>query len=148
MQPIRPPAEMRALFQAFPDLYLQLDRQGNVLDSKGGQTSDPFLLPEKFVGRNLREILSAETVGHFGLAQEKVRKTKGMEMVEFTVEGKAGQQIYEARLLPLNWDQWVAILRDITPRKNDEERMKGYALELERKNEETRNSADHGSRSH
>ncbi len=88
------------------------------------------------MGRNLREILPAETVGRFGLAQEKVRKTKGMEMVEFTVEGKNGQQIYEARLLPLNWDQWVAILRDITPRKTDEERMKGYALELERKNEE------------
>ena len=129
-------AEVRALFQAFPDLYLQLDRQGNVLDSKGGQSSDPFLLPEKFVGRNLREFLPAETVAQFGMAQEKVRKTKGMEMVEFTVEGKAGEHIYEARLLPLNWDQWFAILRNITLRKADEERIKGYALELERKNEE------------
>jgi PAS domain S-box-containing protein len=129
-------SEMRALFQAFPDLYLQLDRNGNILDSKGGQSSDPFLVPEKFVGRNLREILPAATVAQFGTAQEKVRKTKGMEMVEFTVDGKTGQQIYETRLLPVNWDQWIAILRNISARKADEERLKRYALELERKNEE------------
>jgi len=129
-------SEMRALFQAFPDLYLQLDRNGNILDSKGGQSSDPFLVPEKFVGRNLREALPAATVAQFGVAQEKVRKTKGMEMVEFTVEGKTGQQIYETRLLPVNWDQWIAILRNITARKADEARLKSYALELERKNEE------------
>ena len=129
-------SEMRALFQAFPDLYLQLDRNGNILDSKGGQSSDPFLVPEKFVGRNLREILPAATVAQFGLAQEKVRKTKGMEMVEFTVDGKTGQQIYETRLLPVNWDQWIAILRNISARKADEARLKSYALELERKNED------------
>jgi PAS domain S-box-containing protein len=129
-------SEMRALFQAFPDLYLQLDRNGNILDSKGGQSSDPFLVPEKFVGRNLREILPAATVAQFGLAQEKVRKTKGMEMVEFTVDGKTGQQIYETRLLPVNWDQWIAILRNISARKADEARLQRYALELERKNEE------------
>jgi len=129
-------SEMRALFQAFPDLYLQLDRNGNILDSKGGQSSDPFLVPEKFVGRNLREILPAATVSQFALALDKVRKTKGMEIVEFTVDGKTGQQIYESRLLPVNWDQWIAILRNISARKVDESRLKSYALELERKNEE------------
>jgi PAS domain S-box-containing protein len=129
-------SELRALFQAFPDLYLQLDRNGNVLDSKGGQSSDTFLTPEKFIEHNLKEILPAETMAQFAAAQEKARKTKGMQIVEFTIDGKTGQQIYEVRLIPLNWDQWVAIARNITTRKGDEERLKTYALELERKNEE------------
>lgn len=129
-------SEVRALFQAFPDLYLQLDRNGNVLDSKGGQSSDPFLVPEKFVGRNLKELLGAESAAQFAAAQDKARKTKGMEIVEFMVEGRSAQQMYETRLLPLNWDQWIGIVRNITTRKADEERLKTYALELERKNEE------------
>ena len=49
-------AELRALFQAFPDLFLRLDREGNVLDCKGGQSSDPFLSAEKFSDRNLKDI--------------------------------------------------------------------------------------------
>ena len=40
------------------------------------------------------------------------------------------------RLLPLNWDQWIAIVRNISARKADEQRLKQSAQELERKNEE------------
>ncbi len=40
------------------------------------------------------------------------------------------------RLLPLNWDQWIAVVRNITARKASEQRLKEYAQELEQKNEE------------
>jgi signal transduction histidine kinase/ActR/RegA family two-component response regulator len=40
------------------------------------------------------------------------------------------------RLLALDWEQWIAILRNITVRKADETKLKEYAQELERKNEE------------
>ena len=52
-------AELRALFQAFPDLFLRIDREGKVLDCKGGQDSDPFLSPDKFADQNLKDILPA-----------------------------------------------------------------------------------------
>lgn len=53
---------LQALFQAFPDLFLRVDREGNVLDAKGGQSSDPFLACAHFSGRKLGEILPAEAM--------------------------------------------------------------------------------------
>ncbi len=59
-----------------------------------------------------------------------------MEMVEFAIEDRLGQQSYEMRLLPLNWDEWIAVVRNITARKASEQRLKDDAQELEQKNEE------------
>ncbi|MEY2411885.1 MAG: hypothetical protein QOD84_491, partial [Acidobacteriaceae bacterium] len=67
--------ELRALFQAFPDLFLRLDREGNALDWKGGQSSDPFLSPERFGKHSLAGILPPLVIAQFVEAQEKVRKT-------------------------------------------------------------------------
>ena len=44
--------------------------------------------------------------------------------------------MYESRLLPLSWDHWIAIVRNITARKGVELKLTEYAQELEKKNEE------------
>jgi PAS domain S-box-containing protein len=128
--------ELRALFQAFPDLFLRLDKSENVLDAKGGQRSDAFLGADQFSGRNLQDLLPAAVVTQVRAAQERVRNSNAMEMVEFAIEDRLGQQAYEMRLLPLNWDEWIAVVRNITARKADEQRLKDDAQELEQKNEE------------
>ncbi len=128
--------ELRALFQAFPDLFLRLDKSENVLDAKGGQRSDAFLSAGQFPGRNLQDLLPAAVVAQVRAAQERVRNSNAMEMVEFAIEDRLGQQAYEMRLLPLNWDEWIAVVRNITARKAGEQRLKDDAQELEQKNEE------------
>ena len=129
-------SELRALFQTFPDLFIRLDRSGRVLDSTGGQSSDQFLSPDKFRGQNLRDLLPAAVVDQLREGQDKARKTKAPHIVEFTVDSRAGQQVYETRVVPLDWEHSIATLRNITARKNDEKRLQEYAQELERKNEE------------
>ena len=128
--------ELRALFQAFPDLFLRLDKNENVLDANGGQSSDAFLSADKFEGRNLQDLLPAAALAEVRAAQEKVRASNVMEMVEFSIEDRFGQQAYEMRLLPLNWDHWIAVVRNITARRASEQRLKESAQELEQKNEE------------
>src|ERR1700722_3149429 len=49
--------ELRALFQAFPDLFLRLDKDETVLDAKGGQSPGSFLNADEFHGRNLQDLL-------------------------------------------------------------------------------------------
>jgi signal transduction histidine kinase/ActR/RegA family two-component response regulator len=117
-------------------LFLRLDRDGNVLDCKGGQSSDPFLSPDKFTDHNLKDILPVQVVEQFGQTQDKVRRTGALEVLEFMAEGRPGRQIYESRLLPLSWDHWIAVVRNITERKSSELKLTEYAQELERKNEE------------
>src|SRR5580704_3447914 len=129
-------SELRALFQTFPDLFIRLDRSGRVLDSTGGQSSDQFLSPDKFRGKNLQDLLPAGVLDQLREGQEKARKTKAPQIVEFNVDSRAGQQVYETRLVPLDWEHSIATLRNITARKNDEKRLQEYAQELERKNEE------------
>ncbi len=129
-------SELRALFQTFPDLFIRLDRNGQVLDSTGGQSSDQFLSPDKFRSKNLQDLLPAAVVDQLCDAQEKARKTKAPQIVEFNVDSRAGQQVYETRVVPLDWEHSIATLRNITARKNDEKRLQEYAQELERKNEE------------
>src|SRR6202050_1876567 len=128
--------ELRALFQAFPDLFLRLNRSGAVLDAQAGRSSDSLLSAEKFAGRNLQDMLPGGVLEHVRLAQEKVRMTGAVEVVEFPIEDRLGQQTYEMRLLPLNWDEWIAIIRNITTRKSNERRLKDVAQELEQKNQE------------
>ncbi len=134
--------ELRALFQAFPDLFLRVDRNGAVLDAQAGQSSDSFLSKEKFTGRNLGDLLPADVLEHVRSAQEKVRKTSAVEVVEFPIEDRQGRQIYEMRLLPLNWDEWIAIVRNITTRKRNEQRLTSVAQELEQKNQELETALD------
>jgi PAS domain S-box-containing protein len=136
--------ELRALFQAFPDLFLRLDRNGAVLDAQAGQSSDSFLSPEKFAGGNLQDILSGTkgVMEQVRSAQEKVRKTGAVEVVEFPIADRLGEKTYEMRLLPLNWDQWIAIVRNITTRKSNERRLKDVAQELEQKNQELETALD------
>ncbi len=84
----------------------------------------------------MRDLLPDGVAALFGEAQDKVRKTGVLELIEFKVDGKQGEQVYETRLLPLSWDHWIAIVRNITARKNVELKLTGYAQELEKKNEE------------
>jgi len=127
--------ELHALFRALPDFFLRLDRDGKVQDAKGGEKSDPFLEAEKFLGRHLKEVLPPEAVDQFAQAQEHVKRTKSVGMVEFSIVMPSSPQTYEMRLLELDWN-WMAIVRNITARKTGETKLKEYAQELERKNEE------------
>jgi len=129
-------AELHALFQAFPDLFLRVNREGAVLDAKGGQRSDPLLTPERFAELNLKSILPEAVLSQIRQAQERARKRNALEIVEFTATERAGLQAYEMRLLPTDWDQWIAIVRNITARKSGEQKLQQYAQELERKNQE------------
>ncbi len=128
--------ELQALFQGFPDLFLRIDKNENVLDAKGGQRSDSFLRTDKFLGRNLQDLLPAPVLSQVCTAVEKVHSSNAMEVVEFEIQDRLGNQDYEMRLLPLHWDQWIAVVRNITARKLGEKRFIEDAQELEQKNEQ------------
>jgi PAS domain S-box-containing protein len=129
-------SELRALFQAFPDLFLQLNADGAVLECNGGNTKDPFLDPGKFQGRRVQDVLPPSAAEAVLDAIGRVRRTNALEVVEYSEDSQLGTESYECRILPLYWDCVIAVLRNITERRLAARKLEDNAQELKRKNEE------------
>ncbi|HEX6895429.1 MAG TPA: ATP-binding protein [Bryobacteraceae bacterium] len=127
-------SDLQALFQAFPEFFLRLDRNGIVQDVKGGDKSDPFLAASRFLGHDLSQLLPPEALSDYKAAQDRIRRTKSPSVFEFTVAAPQ-PQVYEVRLMDLGWD-CAAMVRNITSRKADQAQLAEYAQELERMKEE------------
>jgi PAS domain S-box-containing protein len=136
-QALEKASELKALFQAFPDLVLRCDADGKVVDCKRGDPKDPcFGQSETFLGRQLQDILPADAARVLTEAAPRVRHTNSLEVVEYSTQVRQRQQFYECRVLPLYWDHTFAIIRNVTERKVAEQKLEQYAQELEQKNEQ------------
>jgi PAS domain S-box-containing protein len=113
-------SELRAIFQAFPDLFLRLDHEGTITDCKGGRTTI-FVVPvEKLVGKRIQDIPFGQVASRFLQAIHDIRETKAIVNIEYSMMMEGRENYYEARLLPFLGDQIIAIVRNITERKQAE----------------------------
>jgi PAS domain S-box-containing protein len=117
-------SEMRAVFQAFPDLFFRLDSEGMILDYKAGSTADLYLSPEKLIGKRIQDV-PLENVGNkFQEAIRQVQKTNSLVSIEYSLRMEKREHFYEARLLPVLENQVIVIVRNITERKRAEEALR------------------------
>ena len=54
-------AQLAAIFEAFPDLYIWIDGAGRILDWKGGKTTVPDVLYGPCIGRPVEEVFADDT---------------------------------------------------------------------------------------
>jgi len=113
-------SELRAIFQALPDLFLLLDNEGTILDHKGGMANDIFFQVEKLLGKSIHEIPFEKVGDKFVKAIHQVRETNSMVGIEYSIRTQEQEYFYETRLLPLLEDQIIAIVRNITEHKHVE----------------------------
>ncbi|HEV8632049.1 MAG TPA: EAL domain-containing protein [Thermoanaerobaculia bacterium] len=116
-------SELRALFAAFPDLFLRLDFEGRILDHKGGRGA--LRLPaEQAGGAFVREL----PLGGLGdrLEVGLLALRQGQEMVTFEHALVLGGETLhcEVRLVPLLGDEVLAIVRDVSERVRAEAEAK------------------------
>lgn len=125
-------SELRAIVQAFPDLIVRFDNQGRILAARQGQsrgTETAYeLLP---LEQNSREN-STDLSASFTEALERARNSHLPVSVEYTVTGESGDRFYEARILPFGKNETIAIVRDISERRNAEEEKAKLELQLRR----------------
>ncbi|MDD1669189.1 MAG: PAS domain S-box protein, partial [Methanomicrobiales archaeon] len=113
-------AQLEAIFQAFPDVYIRFDRDGSILDLRTRDPASLFLAYDRLLTRRVRDLLSPvpgalveETIG-------EVQESGRMEIIEFTQESEGARCFYEGRFIPLLGSQVIGIFRDITGRKKGE----------------------------
>lgn len=109
-------AQLQAIFQAIPDLFFILADDGTVTDWKGGK-ANPFLPPESFLGCKLHEVLPAGVGEKAKQALEKVVAEREIQLAEFSVPVAGGELSFETWLCPLEVGSVLAIVRNVTDRK-------------------------------
>src|SRR5437762_3188493 len=127
-------AELRAIFQALPDLFLRLNTDGQILDYRGPKPSGLLGAGQEFPGKRIQDLVPPEAGQHLEKAIARVRKSNAMVAIEFSLPMKGDEMFFEARLIPLHWKEIIVIVRDITERKHAEKRLHQYAEEVEEMN--------------
>ena len=113
-------SEMRAVFQAIPDLLFHIDAEGTILSCKAGATSSLVLEPRELKGKRIQDVPEKEVGEKFQAAIHSVLHDNKPASVEYSLQTQGQMQFYEARLVPLPQNEIVAIIRNITERKRVE----------------------------
>ncbi|MCX7595830.1 MAG: PAS domain S-box protein, partial [Fischerella sp.] len=111
----------KAILHAIPDMMFRISRDGEYLDFKGEGTLTDI------VGKNLQDILPANVVRISQEAIAKTLDTKTLQTYEYQLPTPLGMRDYEARLVKSGEDEVLAIVRDITERKQSEAAVQSLA---------------------
>lgn len=114
-----------AILQAVPDMMFILSKQGTFVDFKAERDEEKLLPRSEILGKNIRE--SGFPEDYVSMIVDRVKKaldSMTTQALEYELKTPKGLSSYEARIVPLNKNEVVAVVRDITPRKLVEEELK------------------------
>jgi PAS domain-containing protein len=110
-------AEMRAVFQALPDQYFRVDRDGHILDYKTSLLQAGNAADAKRIGGKMEDFFPVDTWRILGKNIENVIRLQTILTIDFHLKLHNTDFFYEARLVPIFKEQVIIILRDITIRQ-------------------------------
>ena len=120
-----------ATLRALPDLMFLQSRDGVYLKHFAPSNSQLLVSPELFLGRNMRDILPPHVAALFEPAFRTVTPDEP-SVVEYSLEMNGELCQYEARLIGLDDNRVLSIVRDITARRRSDaallEAQRRYAL--------------------
>jgi PAS domain S-box-containing protein len=113
----------RALLDAIPDSMFRLSRDGVYLDVRADQASELLVPPDTLLGRSLFDALPTDVARQFTACIEQALRTEAVQFIEYQLVTEQMVRDFEARVVVCAEHEVLAIVRDITGRKNIE-RMK------------------------
>ncbi len=116
-------SQMRAVFAAFPDLFLWIDADNCIANTLAGDAEDLYMEADQLRGARIQDIPDPEVRKLFLDALDRVRTTKQLVSIEYQLDVREDRRAYEARLLMLASDRILAIIRNITDRKQAEREL-------------------------
>jgi len=113
-------AKNKGLLQANPDLIVCLNAQGEVLEVAGAPGWGSFDMEGIARVKNLIDYFPPALTAEYLKRIEQILKTGELQTFEYQVETKSGPRIRECRVVKIQEDEVMAIIRDITERKQVE----------------------------
>ncbi|WP_242040980.1 PAS domain S-box protein [Leptolyngbya sp. FACHB-261] len=113
-------AELRALFSAIPDPLCIFTAEGQLICAIEGNPSYGVLDEEEYIGKTLHQLYGQEQADEFLSYIQQVLRTQQVLTVEYS-KWIAGREIwFSARIAPIQHEQVIWLLRDITLQKQAE----------------------------
>lgn len=109
-------ATLRAVLESLPDVIFCISESGEFRDYIPAKGFTPLLPPEEFMGRLLGDVLPADVSRAALRAIQSALKNRRTETFEYQLsrDGKPGH--FEARVVPMDEANVLAIIRDVSRR--------------------------------
>ncbi len=117
-------ARQRALLHAIPDMVFRWSADGTFLDFHAPSPELLIASPDKIIGKRADEILPPESIRLVRDSIEHTHKTaKGLEY-QYEAKTRDGNiHVFEARVVPSEAGETLAIIRDVTGREQAEREL-------------------------
>jgi PAS domain S-box-containing protein len=127
---------MRAILTSIPDMIFEISADGTMLDFMASAELTPIMPPEKFVGKNIKEIFPPAIAEQTMFALERALATNQINAFEYGMPPAEEVQFFEARISAITPNSAMMMVRDISQRKWVETEREKLINELEEKNGE------------
>jgi PAS domain S-box-containing protein len=121
----------RALLRAIPDLMIRMDREGTYLDFRPAKNFTTIMSSRSMGGKKLHEVMPKEIADQRMYYMEQAIKTGTVKIYEYEIQVNHELRYEEARIVAIGNDEVLAIIRDITERKQTETVLQAAKIELE-----------------
>lgn len=106
----------RSLLAAIPDMMFVFNSEGRIVDYHANTEEALYVPPEFFLGKKAEDILPP-SVAHLSYKKiDYVLRTKKMTVYDYQLEINGDWQTFESRMVYLQADKTIAIVRNITER--------------------------------
>jgi PAS domain S-box-containing protein len=122
----RSEAKNRAMLMALPDLMFLNSNDGIYLDYYARDNNELYAPPTQFLGKHIRDIFPQELAQKFERGIALAAGSREPVVTEYSINVDGEELYYECRMVSCENDSVLSIVRDITERKEAEERVRCY----------------------
>lgn len=121
---IRSEAENRAIVSAVPDLLFRIHKDGTYLESYSNNSASLYVPKEAFIGKKIAEVLPPELAEKSLSVLKESFDKKDILSYEYPLSINGKMHYFENRVISINEQEALSIIRDITERKESEFRLR------------------------
>jgi len=121
-------AKLEALISAMPDTMLLMDLQGKFLEIIGNTELTAWPPPDRLLQNTIDNVLSREIASRFHHAISNILKTQMPQLFVCQFDKNGITYFYEIRVTPCDSQRVLAVVRDVTKRKESEDKIRFLAF--------------------
>lgn len=133
--------QLNATLNALPDLLFEVDRKGTILDFRAPNPNMLYAEPREFLGRRVKDCIPAPASATIMNSIRKATKTGQHSGVDYSLSVRGRTRWFELSVAAKGDAsarnvRFIALVRDITDRKEAEDELRRTTLELEEEHKE------------